>query len=153
MSPYLLPADDVESMVAHARREWPREACGLRLLHPQGQRVLYPVENVIAEMHRAEPSKWRPAIHGFVMKPENVRASMHWLQHGFVYDTLYHSHPTGQKDLSEPDRETLLKAAGAPIMRQTVWLVIGLRERREEPTLTAWAVEQGQIVERAVVQV
>lgn len=150
MTPYPLLQDDLDGMVAHARREWPREACGLLMKHPAGGRVIYPAENVIGLLHRESPALWRPATEGFVLDPRTVAAAFFWLAQGFVVNALYHSHPSGQREFSAHDHQMARAASEDARMRATTWLVIGLPGRAAATTLSAWARNGRGMVERKV---
>ena len=151
MSPYLLDQDDANDYIAHARREWPREACGLAMRHPAGGRVIYPAPNIIGKMHRVAPGTWRPATEAFVIDPKVLQAALHWIPQGFRLDVIYHSHPTGQPDFSRDDRALALAWSRNPLVAETTWLVVGMKDRRAEGSLTAWARAGTVMVERPLV--
>lgn len=151
MTPFVLEADDAQSLIAHARREWPREACGLLLRHPDGGRVIYPAENLTGRLHREDPQQWRPATEGFVVDPKAFAAALHWIERGFSFEAIYHSHPNGQTDLSQDDRAMAIQAVRTPALAHTTFLVVALRERHASSTLSAWAWDGEGIVVRPLV--
>lgn len=152
---FLLDPSDARSLVAQARAEWPREACGLIVSQgPLGAapapRIIFPSTNVIDELHREHPERFPPPTEGYVMDPRILRTAQHWLRRGWRLGAIYHSHSNGVAGLSAGDRTRALGPDARPFFPEAIYLVIGLARRHEVPTLTAWAWGRGGFMERKV---
>jgi proteasome lid subunit RPN8/RPN11 len=144
-------ADDIASIVNHARGEWPNEACGILMENPAGVRMLYPAPNLIGLLHHAEPIAWRPPTEGYVMDPKSLKAALSWRTQGFELTVLYHSHTNGAPSLSAEDIRVALKPDGTPYFPKVVYLVVGVARAGSVPTLTAWSWTGKRFGERKVV--
>ncbi len=121
----MIPASVRHDIVAHARHEAPREACGLAVRTPTGGWLLRRARNV-----HPEPE------HHFELDRETAAAVARARAEVVFY---YHSHPTGSADPSEADRRAL--------ERLGAWgLVYGVAEERFASfhPATAWRSIRGR---------
>ena len=128
----LLRCDHVAALVAHARREAPRECCGLGIGHGDRVERIAPVTNLHpgATRYEADP---RELIQHFQQMDER----------GEDLVVIYHSHPASPPRPSATDR----RLAFYP---DTPYLIISLADPAR-PELRAWLIEEAGEREVAVV--
>lgn len=93
-----MPPEIAGALAGHARREEPRECCGV---------LIGRVEAGVYHVERAIPGKNRSASHDlYELDPEDfVRADAEAEAAGLEVLGFYHSHPRGPERLSQIDRE------------------------------------------------
>ena len=116
------------SDVAHARAEYPHEACGL--LGGQEGRVdeVYPL-----------PNTERSAVRYLADPEAQLQAMLEIEERGWEIVAIYHSHPDSPAYPSATD----LEMAFYP---QALSLIVSLADR-EHPKLRAFRIEEGEVEE------
>ncbi|MDW7981243.1 MAG: M67 family metallopeptidase [Thermomicrobium sp.] len=154
-----IPRDQYEAIVAHARQEAPREACGL--LAGRGDRVerVYPVPNraelaveFFAERGLIPPGRdYRPdapgaiAVERFFMDPEEQFRTLRAIEtQGLEHLGSYHSHPATE---AYPSRTDIELAAFWP----NTLLVICSLAQPAHPVVRAFRVVDGEVREVPIV--
>ena len=121
----ILTRQQVAQIEAHARSEYPREACGL--LGGRNGRVesVYPLPN-------AERSRTR-----YLAEPvAQLRAMLESEDRGCDIVAIYHSHPSSPPYPSDTD----LEMACYP---EALYLIISLTDQRR-PALRAFSIQEGK---------
>lgn len=119
-----------DHLVARSRAEYPREACGVLLRHPDTTGHLYlDAYNVAQDPERR-----------FQFDGKTMRRLKRFLQvDGAKLEAIWHSHPNGRLTLSADDIRDAT-AAGRPLYPGVLYLVVGLIPRADgEP----WAAIAG----------
>ena len=119
----------LERILAHARRDFPNECCGMIAMRDGRAVAIHEAANVAASPLRFEVDG-REVIHA---------------QDGFEADgaelgAIYHSHTRSEPYPSQTDVNF---AAGWPGVE---WLIVGLR-RDGEPTVRSYRIEDGVVSE------
>ena len=117
--PLILPQSIYFAMLAHARSEYPREACGL--LRGREGRVtgFLAARNVAQAPHR-----------DYEVDAESLLRALTWEDEGDELIAIYHSHPTSPAYPSAVD-------AGRAFYPDSVYLILSLQER-EAPQLQGY---------------
>ena len=126
-----LPSDLVEEMVAHARSEYPNEACGLIASDGGSPVRLYRMANADASpvSYRLDPK-------------EQLRVFNEMDDRGWDLFGIYHSHTHSEAYPSETD----LRLAFYPESR---YVILSLADR-ERPVVRAFRIDDGQVTEEEV---
>ncbi len=155
----LIPRAQYEAIIAHARREAPREACGLVAGHGERIERVYPVANraelaveFFAERGLIPPGRdYRPeapgsiAVERFFMDPEEQFRVLREIEaSGLEHLGSYHSHPATE---AYPSRTDVELAAFWPGM---LLMICSLADPAR-PVLRAFRVVDGQVQEEPVV--
>jgi [CysO sulfur-carrier protein]-S-L-cysteine hydrolase len=123
-----LPTTMRDQIVNHARREAPRECCGV-IVGPAGEfRMLHELKNTYEGVDFYEPE---PNQLFQVYREADAR--------GWEFSALYHSHPVSVAYPSQRDVEH----AGWP---DSVYIICSL-ENPETPSLRAFNIVDGEIAE------
>ncbi len=119
--PLAIPGDLRDAMVAHCRREAPRECCGL--LGGRGRRAatFHPLTNSLASETRYEADP-----------QEVIRAVVSMRERGDEIVAIYHSHP---RWAATPSRTDLATNYYGEVPRIIVSLL------GEEPEIRAWRLD------------
>ena len=128
---FRLPSRMREAIVEHARREWPRECCGL-IAGQNGQPLeVIPVTNVYPgeDFYEVEPGELYRHYVAIEERGQEIVAN-------------YHSHPVSPAYPSARD----VAHAGWP---EIVYLICSL-EHPDAPVVRAFRIEDGEIRELAV---
>ncbi len=129
----VLRRDDLEAIIAHARAEYPNEACGL--LGGRGGRVerVYPTRNALNS-----PVRYR------VAEEDLLAALLDMEARGWGPDPLgiYHSHPHGPETPSATD-------VAESFYPDSIYLIVS-HVARERPVIRAFRIVEGQVREITV---
>jgi proteasome lid subunit RPN8/RPN11 len=124
-----LPAALLERIVAHARRDFPNECCGMVGVRDGQAVALHEATNVAASPLRFE-------VDGL----EILRADDAFAADGAEMGAIYHSHTRSDPYPSQTD---INFAAGWPGVE---WLIVGLRADGE-PTVRSYRIDGGDVTE------
>ena len=119
----------VERIVAHARRDFPNEYCGMVAVRDGQAVAIHEATNVAASPLRFE-----------VEGREIIRAQDAFEDDGAELGAIYHSHTRSEPYPSQTDVNF---AAGWPGVE---WIIVGLR-RDGEPTVRSYLIEDGVVTE------
>jgi len=122
----------LERIVAHARRDFPNECCGMLGVRDGRAVAIHEATNLAASPLRFE-----------VEGREILRAQDAFEDDGAELGAIYHSHTRSEPYPSQTD---INFAAGWPGVE---WLIVGLR-RDGEPTVRSYRIEDGVVREVAV---
>jgi [CysO sulfur-carrier protein]-S-L-cysteine hydrolase len=122
----------LDRIVAHARRDFPNECCGMVALRDGRAVAIHEATNVAASPLRFE-----------VEGREIIRAQDAFEDEGAELGAIYHSHTRSEPYPSQTDVNF---AAGWPGVE---WLIVGLR-RDGEPTVRSYRIDDGVVTEVAV---
>jgi proteasome lid subunit RPN8/RPN11 len=127
----ILTQEQAAQVEAHARSEYPREACGL--LGGRNGRVesVYPL-----------PNTERSATRYLADPVAQLRAMLEIEDSGKEIVAIYHSHPSSPPTPSDTD----LEMAYYP---EALYLIISLTDQRR-PALRAFSIQEGEIQEMEV---
>ncbi len=148
-----------EEIVAHARQEAPREACGLLAGHGDRIEQVYPVSNraelaveFFAERGLIPPGRdYRPeapgtiAVERFFMDPEEQFRALRAIEAaGLEHLGSYHSHPATE---AYPSRTDIELAAFWPNM---LLMICSLADP-SQPVIRAFRVADGRVQEELII--
>ena len=119
----------LERIVAHARRDFPNECCGMVGVRDGRAVAIHEATNVAASPLRFE-----------VDGREILRAQDAFEDEGAELGAIYQSHTRSEPYPSPTDVNL---AAGWPGVE---WLIVGLR-RDEEPTVRSYRIDDGVVAE------
>ncbi len=119
----------LERIVAHARRDFPHECCGMVGVRVKRAGMIHEATNVAASPLRFE-----------VEGREILRAQDAFEDEGAELGAIYHSHTRSEPYPSQTD---INFAAGWPGVE---WLIVGLR-REGEPTVRSYRIDDGVVRE------
>ena len=122
----------LERILAHARRDFPNECCGMIAMR-DGEAVAIPEATNVA----ASPLRFE------VDGREIIEAQDTFEADGADLGAIYHSHTRSEPYPSQTDVNF---AAGWPGVE---WLIVGLR-RDDEPTVRSYRIDDGVVAEVAV---
>ena len=122
----------LERIVAHARRDFPNECCGMLGVRDGRAVAIHEATNLAASPLRFE-----------VEGREILHAQDAFEDEGAELGAIYHSHTRSEPYPSQTD---INFAAGWPGVE---WLIVGLR-RDGEPTVRSYRIEDGVVSEVAV---
>jgi proteasome lid subunit RPN8/RPN11 len=124
-----LPAALLERIVAHARRDFPNECCGMVGVRDGSAVAVHEATNVAASPLRFE-------VDGL----EVLRADDAFAAEGAEMGAIYHSHTRTEPYPSQTD---INFAAGWPGVE---WLIVGLRADGE-PAVRSYRIDGGDVTE------
>lgn len=115
-------------LLAHAKAEWPREACGFVLRQDERVRVML-CANVQDRLHASDPTRWpRTAEHGYTVSPEALVVLGLALRRGAQLLAIYHSHTAAWgANFSDEDRAGALAGRDAPQFPNALQVVVSIR--------------------------
>jgi proteasome lid subunit RPN8/RPN11 len=119
----------LERIVAHARREFPNECCGMIAVRDGRAVAIHEATNLAASPLRFE-----------VDGREIIRAQDDFEDEGAEMGAIYHSHTRSEPYPSQTDVNF---AAGWPGVE---WLIVGLR-RDGDPTVRSYRIDDGVVRE------
>jgi [CysO sulfur-carrier protein]-S-L-cysteine hydrolase len=119
----------LERIVAHARREFPNECCGMIAVRDGRAVAIHEATNLAASPLRFE-----------VDGREIIRAQDDFEDEGAEMGAIYHSHTRSEPYPSQTDVNF---AAGWPGVE---WLIVGLR-RDGDPTVRSYRIDDGAVAE------
>ena len=119
----------VERIVAHARRDFPNECCGMLGVRDGRAVAIHEATNLAASPLRFE-----------VEGREILQAQDAFEDDGAELGAIYHSHTRSEPYPSQTDVNF---AAGWPGVE---WLIVGLR-RDGEPTVRSYRIDEGVVTE------
>jgi proteasome lid subunit RPN8/RPN11 len=119
----------LERILAHARRDFPNECCGMIALREERAVAIHEATNVAASPLRFE-----------VDGREIIEAQDAFDVDGAELGAIYHSHTRSEPYPSQTDVNF---AAGWPGVE---WLIVGLR-RDGEPTVRSYRIDDGVVRE------
>ena len=119
----------LERIVAHARRDFPNECCGMIAMRDEHAVAIHEATNVAASPLRFE-----------VDGREIIQAQDAFEDEGAELGAIYHSHTRSEPYPSQTDVNF---AAGWPGVE---WLIVGLR-RDGEPTVRSYRIDDGVVRE------
>ena len=122
----------LERILAHARRDFPNECCGMIAMRDGEAVAIHEATNVAASPLRFE-----------VDGREIIGAQDAFEADGADLGAIYHSHTRSDPYPSQTDVNF---AAGWPGVE---WLIVGLR-RDDEPTVRSYRIDNGVVAEVAV---
>jgi len=129
----VIPAELLESMIAHCREEYPNEACG----------ILAGRDMLVSEIYRM--TNIEPSPVSYLMDPAGQFGVMRELASKSLWMTaIYHSHPCSPASPSARDKELAF-------YEEVVYIIVSLMEI--EPVIRGFSIKEGEIrgVEIAVV--
>jgi proteasome lid subunit RPN8/RPN11 len=124
--------DLLDRIVAHARRDFPNECCGMVAVQDGRAVSVHEAENVAASPLRFE-------VDGL----EVHRTIEHIEDAGGTLGAIYHSHTRSEPYPSQTD---INFAAGWPGVE---WIIVGLR-RNGEPQVRSFRIDDGRVAEVAL---
>jgi proteasome lid subunit RPN8/RPN11 len=124
----------LDRIVAHARRDYPNECCGMIAMRDGAAIAIHEATNIAASPLRFE-----------VEGREIIRAQDAFEDDGAEMGAIYHSHTRSDPYPSETDKNF---ARGWPGVE---WLIVGV-PRDGEPTVRSYRIDDG-VVEEVEVQV
>ena len=124
----------LDRIVAHARRDFPNECCGMIAMRDGAAVAIHEATNIAASPLRFE-----------VEGREIIRAQDAFEADGAEMGAIYHSHTRSDPYPSETDKNF---ARGWPGVE---WLIVGV-PRDGEPTVRSYRIDDG-VVEEVEVQV
>ena len=125
----------LERIVAHARRDFPNECCGVIAVRDGHAMAVYEATNVQASPLRFEVDPLE------VLRIDNAIEA-----EGNTLGAIYHSHTRSEPYPSQTD------IGFAERWPKVEWLIVGLR-RDEEPTIRSYLIDDDGVVEEVEVQV
>jgi proteasome lid subunit RPN8/RPN11 len=128
---YRLTASVRDHLVERARAEYPREACGVLLWHPETR----------AHGHLDAQNVAREPERRFMFDGKTMKKIRQHMTDGWKLEAIFHSHPNGRVNLS-PDDILDAAPAGRPLYPGVVYLVVSLIKR---PDGTLWAGITGHL--------
>jgi proteasome lid subunit RPN8/RPN11 len=120
----------IDRIVAHARRDFPNECCGMIAVR-DGQAVsVHEAENLAASPLRFEVDGME--VHRTIEEIEDA---------GGELGAIYHSHTRSDPYPSQTD---INFAAGWPGVE---WLIVGLRRNSDEVVVRSYTIDDGRVSE------
>lgn len=127
-----LSAAQAQAIIAHARADAPREACGIIIGRSEHATDVIPVPNIAAD-----------PLHTYIMDEQKMIAVLSSLdQRSLELVGFYHSHPNSDPLPSPTD----IRQATYP---DTPYLIVGLKGG--SPRLGAWKMRAGQVSEVPII--
>jgi len=125
----ILTSDELKTIQQHAINDYPREACGVILVHGRKRRLLR-FKNVQDELHTKDPdTHQRTAKEAYSVSVEDLKLLNEMIDMGITLKVIYHSHIDAQSRgngtgayFSETDKKNAL-AFGRPIFPGTTYVV------------------------------
>jgi proteasome lid subunit RPN8/RPN11 len=123
----------IDRIVAHARRDFPNECCGMIAVRDGAAVSVHEAENVAASPLRFEVDGLE--VHKTIEAIEDA---------GGELGSIYHSHTRSEPYPSQTD---INFAAGWPGVE---WLIVGLRRNSDESVVRNYRIEDGRVEEIGV---
>jgi proteasome lid subunit RPN8/RPN11 len=120
----------LERIVAHARRDFPNECCGVVAVRHGRATAVHEATNIQASPMRFEVDPLE------VMRIDDAIEA-----DGATMGAIYHSHTRSEPYPSQTD--ITFAAHWGP---QIEWLIVGLRDG-DEPTVRSYRIEDGEVTE------
>jgi proteasome lid subunit RPN8/RPN11 len=124
----------IDRIVAHARRDFPNECCGMIGVRDGVAVSVHEAENLAASPLRFEVDGLE--VHKTIEEIEDA---------GGELGAIYHSHTRSEPYPSQTDVNF---AAGWPGVE---WLIVGLRRNSEEVVVRSYRIDDGRVSEVEVV--
>lgn len=147
----LLPAELLDQLSAHAEREYPNEACGVVLGHPERPELVrvVPLPNVQDRYHARDPVSFpRTARNAF--RIDELALSKLMIAagaEGLTVRVLYHSHCDAGAYFSPEDRAAAIVEDGE-LWPGMLHLVVSVRDgRRSDAAMYRWDATLGSFEE------
>lgn len=129
-SPLRLDHATWDTLVEHARSDFPYEVCGLLGVRPDGEIVHYPIDNAERSMTY------------YVMDAKQLLRAMREIEDEGYGLVIYHSHTHTQAYPSATD----IRLAAYP---EATYLIVTLQDR-DRPDIRAFSIVDGVVTERSV---
>ena len=120
----------IDRIVAHARRDFPNECCGMIAVRDGRAVSVHEAENLAASPLRFEVDGL--AVHRTIEEIEGA---------GGELGAIYHSHTRSDPYPSQTD---ITVAAGGPGVE---WLIVGLRKGSPDAEVRSYRIEDGRVIE------
>lgn len=130
-APYLLDERTRQTLIDHARSDFPYEVCGLIAHRDDGSHIVYPIRNAERSMTY------------YAMDPRELLQAMRLIEDRGDKFTIYHSHTHSEAYPSATD----IRLAAYP---EATYLIVTLQDRAN-PAMRAFAICDGQVREKPVV--
>lgn len=147
----ILSHDEQDTLVGHAFREHPVEACGL-ILEREGHRLLLRARNV-QDMMRVFAPTLPPATEAYTLDPTTLLQAGALVHQGWRIAVIYHSHTNGYPGLSDRDRAAA-SPGGRNLYPDTSYLVVAAHppDRGHVAfTMAAWIWRDGEFREERII--
>ena len=129
----ILAADELESILAHAVRDYPHEACGVVVVR-EGERRVIACRNLQDDLHRRDPERHpRDARTAYYIDPLDLLRIGRLEGEGFSIAVIYHSHVDADAYFSETDKRNAL-IADEPAYPGVIYIVTAVVAGRAETT-------------------
>jgi proteasome lid subunit RPN8/RPN11 len=125
----------IDRIVAHARRDFPNECCGMIAVRDGVAVSVHEAENLAASPLRFEVDGLE--VHKTIEEIEDA---------GGELGAIYHSHTRSEPYPSQTDVNF---AAGWPGVE---WLIVGLRRNSDEVVVRSYRIDDGRVSEVEVVR-
>ena len=125
----------LERILAHARRDFPNECCGMIATRDEHAVAIHEATNVAASPLRFEVDGLE--VHKTIEAIEDA---------GGELGAIYHSHTRSEPYPSQTDVNF---AAGWPGVE---WLIVGLRRNSDEVVVRSYRIDDGRVSEVEVVR-
>lgn len=128
----MIPRHVAAAIVNHARRDWPREACGFVLRRDHLWTHL-PANNLQDLLHEQDPARHpRTAAEAFLVDAETLIRAAEYRKAGDQIAVIYHSHTRAWgANFSDEDRRGALGGLAVPQFPEALYLVVSVRETWE----------------------
>jgi [CysO sulfur-carrier protein]-S-L-cysteine hydrolase len=120
----------IDRIVAHARRDFPNECCGMIAVRDGRAVSVHEAANLAASPLRFEVDGLE--VHRTIEEIEDA---------GGALGAIYHSHTRSEPYPSQTD---INFAAGWPGVE---WLIVGLRRNSDEVVLRSYTIDDGRVAE------
>ena len=120
----------VDRVVAHARRDFPNECCGMIAVKDGRAVSVHEARNVAASPLRFEVDGLE--VHRTIERIESAGAAL---------GAIYHSHT---RSAPYPSQTDINFAAGWPGVE---WIIVGLRKGSDESVVRSYRIDDGRVTE------
>lgn len=121
----ILTSGELETILAHAVRDYPREACGGVVVRGEERRVIA-CRNLQDDLHRRDPERHpRDARTAYYIDPLDLLRIGRLEGEGFSIAVIYHSHVDAGAYFSETDRRQAL-FGGDPAYPDVTYVVASI---------------------------
>lgn len=129
-TPYTLDDRTRQTLVDHARSDFPYEVCGLIAHRDDGSHLVYPIRNAERSMTY------------YAMDPRELLIAMRQIEDRGERFTIYHSHTHSEAYPSQTD----IRLAAYP---EATYLIVTLQDSAN-PAMRAFAILDGEVTEKPV---
>jgi len=142
------------AIVAHARKAYPAECCGLLLQDAQGAFRFAPIENVAGSPTGRETSS-RSQADGYVMDSKALLSTLDENERlGGTLCAIVHSHPDVGAYFSKEDRDMALGGADEPLWPGVRYLVVSIRKGvTDAARLYTWDESSHNFLEEEILEI